>query len=374
MNSSTSNFPLLKRYSLNVVTVLLLVVVLGGCTASETDSGESGNQSSGTPVNVATVQKRTLEETIQSVGSLRADQTAKISPEIPGTVEEVAFDEGETVAAGDVLVRLDEDTLREQYRSQKYSLEEARANLQNARRTYERNQRLHERDMVSAQALDDARAAFESAKARVNRLEAQVREAKERLQEATIRAPFAGYVGSRDVDAGNYVQPGTTLTVLYKLNPLDVRFTVPERFVGRIRKGQSIKLHVTSRPDTYFPGKVYFVSPSVREQTRDLLVKARVANDAHELKPGAFARVELTLETLKDRPVVPSESLVGTTEGYIVFTVINGKAHRQPVEIGLRKPGWVEIRDGLQPGQTIVQSGHQSVSDGTTVNPVNDNE
>jgi membrane fusion protein (multidrug efflux system) len=368
-NSASKSIPFTFTTGL-LVSLLLLGLV--GCAAPE-EQEESGGETA-TPVSVAEVESRSLSETLQGIGTLRADQTVQISPEIAGRVEAVEFQEGDTVEKGDTLVRIDDDKLQQQYKSAQFSLDEAQAQLRNARQTFERNKRLRKKDVISAQAFDDSREAYQSAQARVGRLEAQVQEARENLEDATLRAPFDGAVGSREVDAGNYVQPGSVLTTLYKLDPLEVRFTVPGRFVGWVRRGQRIRLHVSSRPDTTFTGEVYFVSPSVREQTRDLLLKASVQNPGHELQPGAFARVELILETLENRPVVPAEALIATRDGYIVFTVKNGKAHRTPVEIGLRKPGFVEIRQGLSVGDRVISSGHLSVSDGSTVKIADDNE
>lgn len=346
-----------------VSLVGLVVLTLTGCSSPESSSSPSP----GIPVATATVESQTLEETLQAVGTLRAHQTVRLSPEIAGRIERIGFSEGGTVAEGEVLIQLDDATLKERYEARQHALEEARANLANARRTYERNQRLHRQDLISTQQLDDSEASFKTAQARVARLESEVQEAQERLDDASIQAPFTGAVGSREVDTGNYVQPGTQLTSLYKLDPLHVRFTVPERFLGRVHPGQSVRVHVSAYPDTPFTGNVYFVSPSVREQTRDLLVKARVPNPGLQLKPGVFARVELVVRTLTDRPVVPAEALISTREGYFVFTVRDRRAHRQPVTPGLRQPGRVAIRDGLRPGETVIRSGHMSVTDGDTV-------
>lgn len=356
----------LGRYGAGLLLVCTLI--LAGCAAPEEEDEEAAEDQA-TPVAMAQVESRTLRETIQAVGSLRADQTVQISPEIAGVVEAVEYEEGDTVQRGDTLVRLDDDKLREQYDAARYSLEETRASLRNARQTFERNKRLRERDAISAQQFDDARAAYESTQARVQRLESEVESARENLEDATIRAPFTGSVGSRQVDAGNYVQPGTVLTTLYKLDPLEVRFTVPGRFANRVRTGQTVRVHLTAYPDTSFPGEVYFVSPSIREATRDLLVKARLPNTGHQLRPGSFTRVQLITETRENRPVVPAEALVPEQDGYFLFRVEDGVARRHPVGIGLREPGYVEIRDGLEPGATIVRAGQQAVADGTPVRP-----
>lgn len=358
-----------------VTMILFSLSLVGGCTSSGDQGQESSSKdSSGVPVRAYTVESRTLEETVEAIGTLRANRTVQISPEIEGRIETVNFTEGEIVNRGDTLAKLDDDRLRQNYQAKQHALEEAQANLENARLTYQRNKRLHQKDMIPDQQFDTSKAQFEAARARVNQLQAEVNAVREQLEDAVILAPHAGVIGAREVDPGNYVSPGTVLAVLYQLDPLQVDFTVPGRFAGRIRTGQPVRGHVASLPDTALEGEVFFVSPSIREQTRDLLVKARINNPNRSAKPGAFARVRLTLETLKDRPVVPSESLVGTTEGYIIFTVKNGKAQRQPVKIGLRQPGWVEIRTGVQPGERIVKSGHQSLTDGSPVNILNGND
>ncbi len=354
-----------------VMVLVLSLVMVGGCTSSGEQQTEETREE-GIPVQVHTVQTETLEETVQAVGTLQASQTVRISPEIAGRIEEITFTEGERVSRGDTLVQLDDDRLRQQYEARRHSLSEARANRDNARQTFERNERLIEEELISEQEYDNSRTALESARARVQQLEAQVEEAREQLEDATIHAPYAGIMGSREVDSGNYVQPGTVVSVLYRLDPLEVQFTVPGRFAGRIEPGQTVRVHVSSLPDTTLRGSVTFVSPSIREQTRDLLVKARIDNSNRAAKPGAYARVELTLQTLENRPVIPAEALVGTTEGYILFTVENGEAHRRSVEPGIRRPGLVEIREGLQPGARVVQSGHQNLTDGSRVQIINE--
>lgn len=360
------------KKSLHFAVIFLALTVFTGCVSESDDTGSDEESKSGTPVSTVKVKTKTLEETLSSVGTLRADQTVRITPEIAAPIEQIQFQEGEVIEEDDVLVRLDKDKLREQFQARKHALDEAQAQLTNAERTYNRNKRLHEQDMISSQQFDDSREAYKSAQARVERLKSEVQEARELLSDATIRAPFTGYLGSREVDAGNYVQPGTHLTTLYRLDPLEARFTVPERFSGRIQTDQSVRVHVSAYPDTAFTGKIFFVSPSVREQTRDMLVKARVKNPDRILKPGTFARIETIVRTLENRPVVPARALISTREGYVVFVVKDGKAVRTPVSIGLRKPEHVEIRDGLKAGDIVISSGHMSVSNGSSVELMND--
>lgn len=352
-----------QRASIIGLAVLLILSV--GCAGEETDQQQQDDE--GTPVSVATVETRNLQEQTQAIGSLQADKTVQVRPEISGIIESINFSEGETVANNQILFELDDDRLRQQVEARKSSLAQARARLKNARRTYERQRRLFEKDLTSGQDRDDALEAFESAQARVKQLEAQLAEGREQLEDATIRAPFAGVMGSHRVDEGNFVQPGQHLSTLYRTSRLKVNFTVPERFSGRVRQGQTVRTHVNSLPEETFTGQVYYVSPSVREQTRDLLVKAYINNSERKLKPGMFARVQLVLETLEQRPVIPADALVATREGYIVFRVEDGQARRQPVTIGLRQPGLVEVRDGLMPGDRVVTAGHMALADGMDV-------
>ncbi len=371
-----SSSKLRSRHTFIWVAIGLFVTFLqiAGCTSSDDPGNDETSSLSRTPVKVQSVRSRTLEATVEAIGTLRADRTVRVSPEIAGRIESVNFTEGAALKKGEILVQLDDDKLRQQYQARRQALNEAQANLENARRTYRRNKRLRKNDMVSEQQYDDSEAAFEAAKARVRQLRAQVKEARERLDDATIEAPYTGVIGSRDVDPGNYVRPGDVLSVLYRVKPLEVQFTVPGHLAERVQEGQSVRAHVSSLSNTVLRGEVFFVSPSVREETRDLLVKARIRNPNRVAKPGSFARIELTLKTRHNRPVVPSEALIGTTEGYILFAVKNGKAYRQSVKIGIRKPGMVEIREGIKPEQRVVVAGHQNLSDGTPVKIINEQD
>lgn len=361
-----------KPRLLSLISIAFIpLVILGGCTAESTSEAESGVNSDGVPVTVTTVRSQKMERTLSEIGTLRADTTVRISPEISGRIQKIFFREGETVDKGQKLVQLQDEKLQEQLQARKYALEEAEARLANARRTYDRNKRLRDQDMISAQELDNSMEAYESAKARVSRLKSEVQEARERLDDSTIKAPFSGSIGAREVDEGNFVRAGTTISTLYRMNPLVVQFSIPERFLGDLNVGQTVRVHVTSYPDRIFEGKVGFISPSVNSQTRDFAVKAQVSNPENLLKPGSFARVEVVVETLRDRPVIPAEALIPTREGPMVFVVKDGVAKRRSVQVGLRKPGLVEVEGGLETGETVVQTGHMSVSDGSAIRRIN---
>ena len=155
---------------------------------------------------------------------------------------------------------------------------------------------------------------------------------------------------------------------------MEIAFTLPERFMGRVRSRQELAVRVSAYPDRRFEGEVYFVSPQVDESTRDFLVKATVKNAEGLLKPGAFGTAVVTLDVRERRLVIPEEALVATRTGYLVFVVEDQTARRRDVQIGLRQAGVVEIREGLEPGERVVRTGHMNLSDGTRVQFIEGND
>jgi membrane fusion protein (multidrug efflux system) len=148
---------------------------------------------------------------------------------------------------------------------------------------------------------------------------------------------------------------------------MEIEFTVPERYVNRVREGQRVIIRTAANPEQTFEGNVFFISPTIRENTRVLLLKARIDNRQGRLRPGAFANVELILQVREQALVIPEEALVPTRTGYVVFVVRDQIARQQAVAIGLRRPGIVEITDGLAAGDTVIRAGHIAVADGDKV-------
>jgi membrane fusion protein (multidrug efflux system) len=319
------------------------------------------------PVETATVQSMDLERKVRGIGTLEAIQQVMIRPEVNGTLEAVHFQEGRRVEKEDLLFSMDDDKIKDRLQARQAGLEEAKANLENAELIYNRRERLYKQDLGTEEARDEARARYKALLARVDRLKAEIEGIKETLADTRIKAPFAGIIGERFVDPGEWVDVGTRLAPLVETDRLKIAFTIPERYLGQARPGQTIRLRAPAFPDKEFTGDVYFVSPLIRQDTRTLMVKAYVENPELMLAPGGFASVDLIVEILKDRPVIPEEALVPTRTGYMVYTVEADKATGHDVAIGLRQPGLVEIRKGVKPGDTIIQSGHIAISEGDTV-------
>jgi len=347
-----------------VCAAVLAAALLLGCAGEESGQGSRARQ---VPVSVQDVKPRTLRVTIRGIGTLRAREVVEVRPEISARVTEITFVEGDAVSPGDVLFRLDDRKLRRQEQAWQARLNAAEVRRDNAERRLARFEPLAETKAVSGDERDQVETELEAARAQVRELEADLERIRENLQDATIRAAFQGKMSERHVDVGDFVDVGEHLATLYGIAPLEVAFTVSERFMGLVREGQEVDLQVDAYPDDTFSGHVHYVSPAVAESTRDLTVKARIESTNGKLKPGAFASTVVTVETRADRPVVPERSLVATRTGYIVYVVEDGTARRRAVEIGVREPGIVEILDGVTIGERVVSKGHMNLSDGAPV-------
>jgi membrane fusion protein, multidrug efflux system len=372
----------MKTILLSIVTVItVLAIVVAVAFGVRTMNDNSNTQTGGgggargpqrVPVEVHTVELRDLRETIRGIGTLRASRVVHLSPETDGTLVEVHFREGSMIERGQPLFDLDQRKLTQRLDAQRSALRAARARLDIAQTTFDRVSRLREQNVASADEFDRARTDLEAAMSDVDQLEANVALVDEELKDTRIVAPFTGMIAERLVDAGNYVQAGQRLAAIYQLDPLEMSLRIPERHLGRIEIGQPVGITVASFPDESFHGEVTFISPAVDERSRDFLIKATVENAHMRLRPGSFGTALVVVGEHAQRPVVPEEALVPTRAGYSIFIIEDGAAQLQPVSIGLRTNGMVEITDGLREGQTVVRTGQLRLNPGSQVDIVDE--
>jgi membrane fusion protein (multidrug efflux system) len=337
-----------------------------GCRKARPD--ETGPASDeGVPVRITLVEPGTLRETVRGIGTLQAAETVEIKPEINGFIRTIPFEEGAGVQAEQLLFSIDDRKQRHQLAAAEAALKLARVRRVDAQRRFDRMRELLERGSADQDELDGVETEYHAALAEVDHMEAEAELAQTRLNDTRLLAPFDGIISEHRVDVGDYVTAGDHLATLYRVSQMEIAFTLPERFMGRVRSGQAVAVEVSAYPGRQFEGAVYFVSPQVSESTRDFLVKATVVNPKGLLKPGAFGTAVVTLAVREQCPVVPEEALVATREGYIVFVIEGQAARRRTVRIGLREAGVVEIREGLGLGERIVRAGHMNLSDGVRI-------
>lgn len=343
----------------------MCAIGLGGCAQEEEMQEEAGPQA--VRVDVIRAEIESMREIVEGIGTLEAMETVELKAETAGLVRELNFEGGRPVEAGQVLVRLEDDELQRELDARQAALDAAREQEEIARTTFERIEELRAEGVVSAQRFDETRTELDRALAEIERLESEIALVRERIDNTVVRAPFAGIISENQVDVGDYVKVGALLATLYRVDPLKIRFTLPERYLDRIEVGQAVELKVDAYPERRFEGVVTLVAPAVDAMTRDVRVEAQLEEGSDALKPGVFARAMLVLATREPRPVIPEEALVSTREGYEVFVVEEGRAHARPVETGLRRVGRVEIVEGLEGGEWIVRQGQMRLSEGTAV-------
>lgn len=310
----------------------------------------------GVAVEVARVAKTSLPQAVSAVGTIRSNESVMLRPEISGRIAEFSFGEGQGVAKGAVLVRLDASVARAE-------LQQARANLVLSQGKFERAIDLQAKGFVSSQAREEAENNLKVAQAAV-----AVAEAK--LAKTEIVAPFSGILGLRSASVGDFVKDGADIVNLEAIDPLKVDFRVPEVHFKKLRVGQSLQLSLDAFPGQTFAGRIYAINPAIDAAGRAVVLRATVQNGDGRLRPGGFARVRLLLDELGEALMIPEQALVPTGEDQFVYKVQEGRAQRIKVDIGQRRDGRVEVVRGLSADETVVIAGQMKLRDGVPVKPL----
>ena len=358
---------LIMNKSALVVTAALGIAVAAGAgywfgaqrphadATADTPPKNAAAAPAGAPMTVeaANVARQALPQTITAVGSLRSDESITVRPEVAGRISAILFKEGQHVAKGMALVRLDPAINQAE-------VQQARANLKLAKSKYDRAVELSQRNFISGQAKDEAENNLRVAEAAVTLVEA-------RLAKTEIKAPFSGVIGLRVVSVGDYVKEGADVVNLESIDPLKVDFRVPEIYMRQVQVGQTLTVTLDALPGKSFDGKVFAVNPLVDAAGRAVVIRAIVGNPDTSLRPGMFARVKLITRDEKDALVIPEQAIVPQGEEQYVFRVVDGKVARVKVEIGQRRDGKVEILKGLDANDVVVTAGQLKLRDGMAV-------
>ncbi len=323
-------------------------------------SGKEGAKPGGPPpmpVEVATVTQGTVNVDISAVGTLQANESVVIRPQISGRIETIHFNEGQTVEKGAVLFSLDAS----EYRAQ---VAESEATVKLAQVKFNRSKDLLKKNLSSQQQFDEDAAKLDQANA-------QLALYKDRLAKTVIRAPFSGVSGLRKVSPGDVVQPGQEMVNLEDIHLLKLDFRAPEIYLPELRTGLEVTVITDAFPDENFIGKVYAIAPRVDESSRSILLRAHITNDRGKLRPGIFGKVQLRLASRQNALLIPEESLWPVGKDMFVYRVVEGKAAMSKVKVGKRLRGQVEILEGLNNGDTVVTAGQMKLRNEAPVMPIN---
>ncbi len=338
---------------LALAVALTLTLSLMTAPSARAEKKDAAEKKQGLPVEAVEVDTTTVRQDLTVVGSLLANESVIIAPEVAGRVSEISFTEGDPVEKGQVLVRLDPSVPAAERDRAKASLVLSEANIKRA-------DLLLADQAISQRERDEALAQWRLDQANLRLAEAQ-------LAKTVLRAPFSGIVGLRRVSVGEYLQPGQAVVNLEDTDPIKVDFRIPEGFSSRVAVGQSVAIRVDAVGDRTFEGQVYAMDPKVDVNGRALLLRARIANEGGPLRPGMFARVSLILDERPDAIMVPEQALVAQGTRQMVYKVVDGRVDIVPVEIGLRQAGKVEITEGLDTGDQVITAGQIKVGPGDPV-------
>ncbi|QSX79429.1 efflux RND transporter periplasmic adaptor subunit [Agrilutibacter solisilvae] len=351
------------NHGLPLVLALGLTVALSAC--GNGDAAGAGAAAGGggppggmppLPVEAITLKPQKLEAGLQTVGSLRADESVVVRPEVGGRIVRINFTEGASVNAGQPLFVLDGSV-------QQAALNEQLANVENSRRAAERTHQLLGDKLIAQSDYDRARAAYGVDQARVA-------SARTALAKMTMRAPFSGRIGLRQVSVGDFVTVGQDLVTLVRLDPIEVDFSVPEGALPQLENGQRIAITVDAFPADEFVGKVTAIDPVVDPNSRSAKLRAQIPNPDGRLRPGQFAQLQLdTGANSVDAVMVPEQALMQEGSQRFVWTVVAGKAKKVIVKTGVRVPGAFQVIDGVKAGDQVITAGQNKpmMSDGLPV-------
>jgi membrane fusion protein (multidrug efflux system) len=327
---------------------------IGATAKSEVKSdAKAAKGAAPAPVEVVELVPQRVVEELNAVGTLRAHQSVILRPEVTGRVASIGFRDGQHVRKGQLLIGLDAALLEAEAAQVRAELELAQANL---RRTAD----LARQNFVSSSAQ-------ESAESNVTVLAARLQLAQARLDRMRIVAPFDGVVGLRAVSIGDVVKDGTDLVNLEDVSRLKVDFRLPERLFARLLVGQPIEVTADAVPGAVHRGRVDAINPRIDPGGRSLEVRAELPNPRGSLRPGMFVRVRVIAGDRAEALLAPEAAVVPQGDQFFVFRVVDGRAQRVPVTLGVRREGQVELISDLRAGDRIVTAGMRVQRDGQPV-------
>ncbi|MCH8497667.1 MAG: efflux RND transporter periplasmic adaptor subunit [Marinobacter sp.] len=349
---------MVKQGLIGLIIVIIAAIGAGIVLFGDDDAGSSqAPQSRPANVNVVSPRLERVTDTIEAVGTLRSREEIEITSEVDGRIMALNFRQGQRVDKGQLLVQLDD-------RQAQADLQVAEARLADARTRYDRALRLRQNNSVPQSQVDELRTEVDVA-------QAQRLAARTRLDNHRIEAPFAGVVGLRAFSVGAYVRIGAVITTLDATDEMELSFSVPERFLGAIRQGQTVQGITAAFPDEVFSGTLTDLGSRINPLNRSLPVQALVQNSDNRLRPGQFMSVSLTLRE-REALVIPEQAVL--TQGTTNYVYVNqeSSAQRVEVQLGVRMPGVVEISNGLAHGDQVVITGQDRLRSGQRLNVLED--
>lgn len=305
------------------------------------------------------VEQREWPQFLRAVGEVRQRTGVKVSTELGGIITKIAFESGQKVTQGDILIELDRSNELANIRSAQATLRLAEINLKRTREL------LAER-AISESEFDTAEATADEAKARVEALQATI-------AKKTIRAPFTGRLGIRQVNLGQYLNPGTEIVDIQDLSTVYAYFSLPQRYLAQVQEGQRVELSTDAYPDDSFVGELFAIEPSVSRAARQIEMLGVFQNADERLRPGMYAEVKVIMPEPKTVVAVPRPAVYYQSYGNTIFVVKPAEegeglvVEERMVRLGQSRGDYVEVLNDLEAGETVATSAVFKLSDGRAV-------
>lgn len=338
--------------TLSVFVYFILLVNASACNSQRKEEAAAAQRGGGAPgggsqkppvrAEAVTVGTSTLLSNIEIPGSVVANETTEIHPEVAGRITAINFREGSYVGRGSVLFRLNDADLQAQLRKLQVQQRIARQN----------ENRSSELLKIGGISRQD----YESTQLQSSNTAADIAIIQTQIAKTVIRAPFSGKVGFRMVSMGAYVSPASIMTTISQTSNMKIDFTVPERYIPQIKNGQYINFTVEGT-DKKYAGRIVATESNITANTRTLQVRAAVQGDAAGLIPGGFAKVTLNFEPDPNAIVIPTQAIIPQARGKKVYLYNNGVARFVEVETGIRDSATIQVTKGLKVGDTLLLTG-----------------
>lgn len=315
-------------------------------------------------VNSVQVREENWQPSFSSVGTVKAVQGAIIRTEAEGTVRDVPFEAGSRVKAGDVLLRLDVDT-------EQALLQAADADAEWAQESFHRAKLLIGSHAISRADFDSAENSLKQARARVDNLRAII-------AKKTVRAPFDGKLGIRQISVGQFLPKGSPVVSLHALDPVYVDYSLPQQKLGDLKEGLKVTIASDAFESQSFEGTITAINPEIDATTRNVRIQATLANSEGKLRPGMFVTVDTFLDRSQKMLLIPNTAVLRAPFGNSVFVIEKGKAEgpdgvqplvirQQFVRLGQHRGDFVAATEGVKSGETIVATGTFKLRPGMAV-------
>lgn len=335
-----------------LVVIALILWMWLGADAKVSASNPAGREIQAASVVTTQPQIKPFAQEVEALGTVRANESVDITAKIADRVAAIHFKEGQHVRKGDLLVELDSAEARA-------DLAAAEAALSESRGQFKRSRELYETRALSEAQLDQLQAALLAN-------EARAAAARSRVNDRMIVAPFSGRVGLRNVSVGGLVNPGQVITTLDDLSVVKLDFAVPEVFLSLLKPQLPVAASSGAYPGDAFAGRVVSIGTRFDPTTRSVTIRALIDNPGHRLRPGMFMTVKL-VRAERETLMLPERAIVPEDTRHYVFTVDDGRARKREVVLGRRRPGEVEILQGITPEDHVIVEGTLNVRDGQPV-------